>query len=109
MTPQEAINELKYAQAMFNFNPSTGEVGFRNEEDKRQYEACGMGITALEEAQKLKAMVDELADCLDGCPLKFPCEDLWMADGWCKEHCKNRQQEPSKECWIKWAEVMASE
>ena len=107
MSNEEAINELKYAQAMFNFDPATGEVGFRNEEDKRQYETCGMGITALKKNSKLKAMVDTLADCLDGCPLRDPCNDLPRE--WCMEHCGYKQQEPSKECWIKWAEVMASE
>lgn len=49
MTREEAINELRYAQAMFEFNPTTGEVGFRNEEDKRQYKAFDMAIKALQE------------------------------------------------------------
>ena len=72
-------------------------------------EAVEVAITALEENQKLHAMVDTLADCLDGCPLLDPCDDLWIAEGWCKEHCKDGQDVPAKECWIKWAEVMASE
>ena len=37
--------------------------------------ALEMAITALEENSKLKAMVDTLADCLDGCPLRDPCND----------------------------------
>ena len=70
-------------------------------------EAVEVAITALEENQKLHAMVDTLADCLDGCPLRDPCNDLPRE--WCMEHCGYKQQEPSKECWIKWAEVMTSE
>lgn len=31
MEIEEVINELKYAKAMFEFDPLTGEVGFRNE------------------------------------------------------------------------------
>ena len=69
-------------------------------------EAVEVAITTLEENQKLKVMVDTLADCLDGCPLRDPCNDLPRE--WCMEHCGYKQQEPSKECWIKWAEVMAS-
>ena len=69
-------------------------------------DSFGKAITALEENQKLKAMVDELADCLDGCPLKIPCDFLLIPKGWCAKNCKSK--EPSKECWIKYAEVMAS-
>jgi len=47
MTREEVISELKYAQAMCEFNPSTGEVGFRNDEDRRQYEAFDMAIEVL--------------------------------------------------------------
>ena len=49
MTREEAISELKYAQAMCEFNPSTGEVGFRNDEDRKQHEAFDMAIEALDE------------------------------------------------------------
>lgn len=48
MTREEAISGLKYAQAMCEFNPSTGEVGFRNDEDRKQHEAFGMAIEALQ-------------------------------------------------------------
>ena len=50
-----------------------------------------------------------LADVLDGCPLTQPCDRMWKTEGWCKEHCKPGQQEPNAECWLKYAEVMASE
>lgn len=51
MMREEAINELKYAQAMCQFDPSTGEVGFRNKEDELQYEAFDMAIEALKAQQ----------------------------------------------------------
>ena len=53
--------------------------------------------------------VSILAEALDGCPLTDPCDRLWEPHGWCEEHCGENQQEPSKECWLKYAEVMASE
>lgn len=61
MTREEAISELKYAQAMCEFNPSTGEVGFRNDEDRKQHEAFGMAIEALqaEPVKRGKWIVDE--------------------------------------------------
>jgi len=50
-----------------------------------------------------------LANVLDGCPLTRPCDKMWRG-GWCEEHCKNNKlQEPNAECWLKYAEVMASE
>lgn len=49
MTREEAIAELKYARSMTEFDPMTGEVGFRNDEDKRQAEAFDMAIKALEQ------------------------------------------------------------
>lgn len=54
MTRKEAINELEYAKAMCKFNPTTGEVRFRNEEDKRQHEAFDMAIRSLEAWEKVK-------------------------------------------------------
>jgi len=48
MSIDEAISELKYARAMFEFNPTTGDVGFRNDEDRRQAEALDMAIKALQ-------------------------------------------------------------
>lgn len=48
MTREEAICELKYAQEMSRFDPTTGEVGFRNTEDERQYNAFDMAIEALQ-------------------------------------------------------------
>ena len=50
-----------------------------------------------------------LADALDGCPLTYPCEELWPPEGWCMDHCKAGQQEPDAECWLKYAEVVANE
>lgn len=48
MTREEAIQELEFAKAMCEFDPTTGEVGFRNAEDERQYEAFSMAIEALQ-------------------------------------------------------------
>lgn len=48
MTREEAISELQYAQAMCEFNPSTGKFEFCNEKDKKQYEAFGIAIEALQ-------------------------------------------------------------
>ena len=53
--------------------------------------------------------VSILADALNGCPLTDPCDRLWAPHGWCEEHCGEKQFAPSKECWLKYAEVMASE
>ena len=53
--------------------------------------------------------VSILADALDGCPLTDPCDKLWTPHGWCEEHCGEKQFAPSKECWLKYAGVMASE
>ena len=46
-----------------------------------------------------------LADCLDGTPLLYPCNLLWEPEGWCKDHCGDRQSEPDAECWLKYAEA----
>ena len=51
MNREEIIHELKYAQAMCQFNPSTGDVGFRDKEDELQYEALKMAIEALQQPQ----------------------------------------------------------
>lgn len=48
MTRQEAISELKYTRTMLEFNPLTGDIRFRNDEDRRQAEAIDMAIEALE-------------------------------------------------------------
>ncbi len=48
MSIDEAISELKYARTMLEFNPTTGDVGFRNDEDRRQAEAIDMAIEALQ-------------------------------------------------------------
>ena len=53
MTREEAINELKYAKSMCEFDPITGELGCRNDEDKRQSEAFGIAIKALENKNAL--------------------------------------------------------
>lgn len=46
---------------------------------------------------------------LDGRPPILPCDKLWTPnpEGWCVYHCKDGQQEPDKECWLKYAEVMS--
>ena len=54
MDNREAIEELKYARAMFEFNPMTGEVEFRNDEDRRQAEAIDLAISALEKQEQTK-------------------------------------------------------
>lgn len=69
-------------------------------------QAINLAITALEENQKLKAMVDALADCLDGTPLPHPC---CVSLEFCKKYCMGGEAEPSKELWLKWAEVKADE
>ena len=53
--------------------------------------------------------VSILADALNGCQLTNPCDKLWASHGWCEEHCGKYQWMPDKECWLKYAEVMASE
>lgn len=68
--------------------------------------ACA-GLRSVPSAHSKQLQV--LADVLDGCPLTQPCGKLWKPEGWCKEHCKPGQQEPDAECWLKYAEVMASE
>lgn len=62
-------------------------------------------ISMLPSAQTKQLQI--LADVLDGCPLTQPCDKMWKPDGWCKEHCKTH--EPDAECWLKYAEVMASD
>lgn len=47
MNIEEAVQELQYAREMCRFDPTTGEVGFKREEDKRQFEAISMAIEAL--------------------------------------------------------------
>lgn len=48
-----------------------------------------------------------LAEILYGTPLEYPCNKMWVPEGWCKEHCTDHC--PDVECWLKYAEVMASE
>lgn len=50
-----------------------------------------------------------LAEVLTGSPLLYPCDKLWSREGWCKEHCKKGQTEPDTECWLKYAETIATE
>lgn len=56
MTREEAINELRYAKAMCEFDPNTGKLGFRNDEDKRQYEALSMALEEMSEPQIIRCM-----------------------------------------------------
>lgn len=50
-----------------------------------------------------------LAEVLNGSPLLLPCDKLWSREGWCKDHCKKGQTEPDTECWLKYAETIATE
>lgn len=63
MTREDAINELKYAKSMCEFDPITGELGCRNDEDKRQSEAFGTAIKALENKS---ALIDSEQDFRTG-------------------------------------------
>ena len=52
--------------------------------------------------------VEILAEVLDGSPLMYTCYYLWKKDrAWCKENCK--QSEPSKKCWLRYAEMKSKE
>lgn len=62
MTREEVIGELKYAKAMCEFDPMTGEVGCRNEEDRRQSEAFGIAIETLENEN---ALIDRVLEIID--------------------------------------------
>jgi len=66
-----------------------------------------LGLKSVPSANSKQLQI--LANVLDGCPLTQPCDKMWKSEGWCKEHCKPGQQEPNAECWLKYAEVMASE
>ena len=68
-----------------------------------------LGCTFGKNGKSLYKQLHILADALDGCPLTDPCDKLWAPHGWCEEHCREKQFAPSKECWLKYAEVMASE
>lgn len=59
MKIDEAISELKYARAMFEFNPTTGDVRFRNDEDRRQAEAIDMAIRSLEAWKNVERMIKQ--------------------------------------------------
>lgn len=77
------------------------------------YNELGMIIDTKAEELDLSAQSKQLrvlANVLDGCPLTQPCDRLWKREGWCKEHCKTHElDEPDAECWLKYAEVMASD
>lgn len=57
-------------------------------------------------AADYKAQVKVLADVLDSCPLTEPCDLMWRPTGWCKKHCKDGQDSPDAECWMRYARVM---
>ena len=59
MSIDEAISELKYARAMFEFNPITGDIRFRNDEDRRQAEALDMAIRSLEAWKNVERMIKQ--------------------------------------------------
>jgi hypothetical protein len=83
------------------------EDGFRSETGLIHKTTAYEIIRHLPSAQPKQLQI--LADVLDGCPLTQPCDKMWRG-GWCEEHCKNNKlQEPDAECWLKYAEVMASE
>lgn len=66
-----------------------------------------LAVLELPSAQPKTTQV--LAEVLDGCPLLHPCDELCKPEGWCRDHCKEGQNGPDKDCWMRYAEVMASE
>ena len=112
MTAEEAIKILEVAKAEVEW---TAPLEYQ--------EAIDMAIEALQNiptqmsgtsgsdtnvgGNDLRKQLNVLADVLDGCPLTHPCDKLWKPTGWCEKHCKDGRTEPSKECWLKYAEVMA--
>ena len=61
-----------------------------------------------EEIRDKHAQLHALADVLDGCPLTQPCDEMWAPHGWCEEHCAEGQDLPDKECWLRYAEIVAN-
>lgn len=98
MTNEEAIKTLEVAKAETEW---TAPLEYQ--------EAFDMAIEALKTVDKTAKQLEILADVLDGCPLTHPCDKLWKPTGWCEKHCKDGQAEPSKECWLRYAEVMAKQ
>lgn len=75
--------------------------------------ACDLQEEAIRSIENLPSAQTKttqvLAEVLDGCPLLHPCDELCKPEGWCREHCKEGQNGPDKDCWMRYAEVMASE
>lgn len=81
-------------------------------EERREITAIDLAISALSKQSAssdqvdYKAQVKILADVLTDSPLDLPCNLLWRPSGWCKEHCKDGQDSPDAECWMRYARVM---
>ena len=77
------------------------------------HEALDIAISALRKQSAssgkvdYKAQVKILADVLDGCPLYTPCDTMAGSSGWCKDHCKDGQDSPDAECWMRYARLNA--
>ena len=93
---QEAIDALSYCQTYL--------FDSRDHDKKISLEDAEYALEQLQPAQSKQLQI--LADVLDGCPLTQPCDKLWPGD-WCHNNCKTR--EPTAECWLRYAEVMASD
>ena len=62
---------------------------------------------AIEMALKAFDLVKILARALANSP--GACDRLLAPYGWCEEHCKEGQDSPDAECWLRYAEVIASD
>ena len=62
MTREEAINQLRYDMAMCNFNPTTGEEYFVNDDCRKDYEALSIAIKSLEAWEKIDDDIASLQD-----------------------------------------------
>ena len=93
---QAAIDALSYCQTYL--------FDSRDHDKKISLEDAEYALEQLQPAQSKQLQI--LADVLDGCPLTQPCDKLWEGD-LCRNNCKTR--EPTAECWLRYAEVMASD
>ena len=79
MTPQEAIEALKFDNAMMLFEPMTGEVKSYeqlNEDNRRCYDANIMAIAALEKQMPKKVVAKSKGLCCPNCNEQvFPFDD----------------------------------
>lgn len=75
-------------------------------EERREITALDLAISALSKQCASSEQVKILADVLADSPLDLPCNLMWRPTGWCKDHCKDGQDSPDVECWIRYARVM---